>query len=1413
MSFPLNPVDGDTYTNANGITYKYKNRTWVAVNQGLSPLDYSIGYDEPSDPVVGDFWLNTANTNLFMYIFDGVGYYWKQLDNSPVISVEPPNNTKPGVIWYNPITKTLYYYVTYNNESHWEVLASLDNEDSRAILANVLPLSWLYSRSRMNFELFSNTSLAYKWRDVNPIKITSASVGDDTIDVENTNELKEGSQYVVFGDNGPIEYPVIKTILSPTKIRVFTDLSHNLNETSNAYIGRTSFSISNDGNEATVKDKDIFFSKQLNALEFWKEGYVVIRRMADGLGTFVVSYRTPGEAGFTISDIEKITITEDTLYRDEFFYIPLTNTLTEIKIEFLGIDSNTTDKIKHIVLFGKQLSEEILRMERPINISPFDMETLVSTTPTLTGSPFRHLYDVDQNGAEFQIATDKYFNNLILNTSTAYLSGWVHIGGQTANFTSGVSLGERKFVLVGDSGTVKITNDGGSTFSNGAFGDTTNITDIACNRKSNSDFRLIAVGKSAKIKTSSDGGSTWVQQTVAGGYSSDFNGCAAGGFTHYAVGKSGEIQRSTNNGVIWFKMTQDNAYLGDFSDIACTSDGTRAIAVGTSGVIQTTPNGGTNWVSRSPAGGYNKKWYRVAMTDEGFAIAVGEDAEVQISSDFGSTWIKSNVDAGYTGNINGVDIVDNIALFVGDGGEIQSSYDKGVTWTHRIPSMAESGDFKTAIISVNDDYYSLIAGDTGIVQKSMRLEGEYGTAYTVPEASDLLKLNTVYWWRLRYKDNVDFWSEWSIPTVFATRLTIDDPPVNTPLPEIRYIKQPSNMVPADNSKNISTTPVLQSSAFSFVGPADTHSKSQWQISSSKDFNSTVYDSGEVNDLVSIEITSGAGLVEETKYYWRVRYKGTEVGFSAWSAPTSFSVSKIPNTPSIIYPTDNSDNISTVLTVSSSSFSSDSVGETHIKSQWQISTVSDFSTLTFDSHESANLTTISIGGGILSPLVKYYFRVRHKGKNTGWSGWSSTVNATTSGTPEAPTIVSPTNNAVNIPLQPTISTSAFSPKIYGEVHVKSQYRIYIEPGTTVYDSGEVNDLLSHRVSNPAALTWKTEYWVQARHKGSITGWSAYGSAKKFTTSVMPGEQVYTTPGTFTFTVPEDVTVVSVIGYSAGATANLSNPAKPVGGGGGACAYYNNISVTPGQQIPVKVGGYGNSQPNSTEFGGWISIQNASGKIGSQYTGGTYSNRGGGSGGNGGDGIVVESSGRKAPLKYGGGGGGGGRPGKDGGNGSSYSLYTHQIWQPPVIVRVWVLHATTILDWLYVLITGMIDSITGSTSTSQPLGSTYTKRRVLQSTYTLNGSHASSGYGWMKCRNETYKLVESNEEGKYITVSDYQSLNPGLGGGVTGHNGVGGSLMGGTGDGSYGGGAGSVYLPQNGGLRIIWGNDRTFPNNAA
>jgi hypothetical protein len=160
---------------------------------------------------------------------------------------------------------------------------------------------------------------------------------------------------------------------------------------------------------------------------------------------------------------------------------------------------------------------------------------------------------------------------------------------------------------------------------------------------------------------------------------------------------------------------------------------------------------------------------------------------------------------------------------------------------------------------------------------------------------------------------------------------------------------------------------------------------------------------------------------------------------------------------------------------------------------------------------------------------------------------------------------------------------------------------------------------------------------------------------FATGAAPGQQAYTTPGTYSWLCPAGVTSVCVVAVGGGAVGiNYTG-----GGGGGGLGWKNDISVVPGTSYTVVVGVGGTFPPNPSLAGGmsyFISSATVSGG-GGVYSGagGTYVGDGGGNGGartSGGCCYMPASGGAGG---YSGNGGNGGSAGS-GGGGAGGDPYT-------------------------------------------------------------------------------------------------------------------------------------------------------------
>ena len=159
------------------------------------------------------------------------------------------------------------------------------------------------------------------------------------------------------------------------------------------------------------------------------------------------------------------------------------------------------------------------------------------------------------------------------------------------------------------------------------------------------------------------------------------------------------------------------------------------------------------------------------------------------------------------------------------------------------------------------------------------------------------------------------------------------------------------------------------------------------------------------------------------------------------------------------------------------------------------------------------------------------------------------------------------------------------------------------------------------------------------------------------SVPEGQAEYTSPGTYTWVCPENITSVSVVCIGGGGGGMYYNSSTSWyqfamnGGGGGGLGWKNNISVIPGNSYTVVVGarGLSGAYSSGSTAGGQTYFINAAtvsgnggapGRYASSVAGGTYTGDGGG---NGGGNVYVSSW--SGPTGGGGAGGylGSGGPG--------------------------------------------------------------------------------------------------------------------------------------------------------------------------
>jgi len=99
------------------------------------------------------------------------------------------------------------------------------------------------------------------------------------------------------------------------------------------------------------------------------------------------------------------------------------------------------------------------------------------------------------------------------------------------------------------------------------------------------------------------------------------------------------------------------------------------------------------------------------------------------------------------------------------------------------------------------------------------------------------------------------------------------------------VATPSNATPTNGATNQNGTVTLTSSAFLWLGLADTHLNSDWQLATDAGFTTVVQST--TADASNKTSWTVSGLVVSQTYYWRVRHQGNANGTSSWSVGTSF----------------------------------------------------------------------------------------------------------------------------------------------------------------------------------------------------------------------------------------------------------------------------------------------------------------------------------------------------------------------------------------------------------------------------------------------------------------------------------------------------------------------------------------------
>lgn len=339
-------------------------------------------------------------------------------------------------------------------------------------------------------------------------------------------------------------------------------------------------------------------------------------------------------------------------------------------------------------------------------------------------------------------------------------------------------------------------------------------------------------------------------------------------------------------------------------------------------------------------------------------------------------------------------------------------------------------------------------------------------------------------------------------------VTIDDQDPNAPV--LGFVNKPSIVIPLEFDEYIEGKATIRTSSFAATTTTgtETHASTDWQIATDAAFMNIV--KANTSDPVNKTTWSVMNLTELSTYYVRARHRGAFLSPSEWSDAVMFVVPEVDTATGVIAkPTVESevilDPLAGNITFNSSPFSftiSDGT-ETHVSSDWEVSTTNTFGSPIASIYASSpNRLNWSAYG--LPVDQELYVRVRHTGLRLGESSWSDPKSFTiVSGTLVTGAIATPVVNEplvfeIGTPGVATAESSAFSYTISDgtETHVNSDWEVSTTPSFS-------NIILTNYNTTSGKVSWRmtglqndTTYYVRVRHKGSVLPASSWSTPVSF-----------------------------------------------------------------------------------------------------------------------------------------------------------------------------------------------------------------------------------------------------------------------------------------------------------------------------
>jgi hypothetical protein len=110
---------------------------------------------------------------------------------------------------------------------------------------------------------------------------------------------------------------------------------------------------------------------------------------------------------------------------------------------------------------------------------------------------------------------------------------------------------------------------------------------------------------------------------------------------------------------------------------------------------------------------------------------------------------------------------------------------------------------------------------------------------------------------------------------------------------------------------------------------------------------------------------------------------------------------------------------------------------------------------------------------------------------------NTVDSVTA--PAQPRNLAPAHGATGVSQNPTLRSSAFSGSEVGDTHAASQWQLWKDSSSLIYDGGTDFTNLTSTTIVSGRLSYSTTYWWHVRHRGSVGLWSDWSTETSFKTT--------------------------------------------------------------------------------------------------------------------------------------------------------------------------------------------------------------------------------------------------------------------------------------------------------------------------